>query len=74
MPIECTWLQNKPSPLERCPICGAEPFEPFMRGMIQRKPIGFRWRREFPFFEFYPRPYCALICWSCKAIVDYEQP
>ncbi len=67
MPIETRLLAGKPSPLAACPKCGAAPFEPFMRGQVQRSPRPW-WR---PFWG--PRrAYCALICWSCKNIVGYE--
>ncbi len=70
MPREATDLQNARVPIPRCPECGVRPFEPFMRGMVQRGLFGqlFAWlRREEDW-----RRYCALICWSCKKIVGYE--
>lgn len=51
-------------PIEKCPKCGAEPFDPFLRGQVQR--------RKFKWFLWDPWPYCALICWNCKEIVGYE--
>lgn len=62
MPIEYSLLQNKPSPLERCPNCG-HIFVPFLRGMVQSW-----WRKLFR------RPYCAVICYACKEIVGHEKP
>lgn len=66
MPIEYQMLKDRPSPRNRCPFCGAAPFVPFLRGMIQRP------RRRFWFGR--TRPYCALICSECKEIVSYEDP
>jgi hypothetical protein len=67
MPVECELLKDAPVPLEECPVCGENPFEPFLRGLVQRGTRG--WcgfgRR---------RPYCALICSMCKNIVGYEEP
>ena len=63
MPIECTLLRFAPVPLERCPKCGARPFEPFIRGYVQR----FRWWGLRP-------AYCCLICTECKEIVGHEAP
>lgn len=70
MPIECDQLEGAAVPLPRCPKCGAEPFEPFLRGMVQRtfapiQRLKAWWRGE-------PFRYCALICWKCKDIVGYE--
>ena len=69
MPIEFTQLKNAPSPLDSCPKCGVEPFEPFMRGQVQRAE-----RTLFSWPPFKWRPYCALICYGCKDIVGYEAP
>jgi hypothetical protein len=62
MPIEAATLADAPIPLRSCPKCGKEPFEPFMRGQVQRS--RYRWLRR--------RPYCALICSRCKLIIDWE--
>lgn len=65
MPIESAQLEGKPSKLTNCPKCDA-PFEPFLRGQVQRSArkwiIGPR------------QPYCALICRACKEIVGFEYP
>ena len=66
MPIECAVLLDKPSPIESCPHCGASPFDPFLRGQVQR------WRWSLLRLEI--RPYCTLICSTCKEIVGYEHP
>lgn len=66
MPVECDLLSSAPVPLARCPKCGATPFDPFMRGEVQR------FRRSWWFGR--KRDYCALICWQCKEIVGYESP
>jgi formate dehydrogenase maturation protein FdhE len=66
MPVECVLLEDRPVPIAKCPKCGAEPFAPFIRGTIQR--------RKFRYFFFEEWPYCALICSTCKEIVDYESP
>lgn len=63
MPAEYTLLKDAPVSLEACPKCGAKPFKPFMRGQVQST-----WRK------FWRRPYCCLICESCKEIVGYERP
>lgn len=63
MPIEYTLLKDKPAPLEACPKCNDQPFDPFMRGMVQ-----VWWRRTFGM------PYCCVICSRCKKIVGYEKP
>jgi len=65
--LESVVLRDAPVPLVRCPKCGAEPFDPFLRGEVQRNP------RKF--IVFGPkRPYCALICRKCKEWVGWEAP
>ncbi len=64
MPIEYTLLRDAPVPLTHCPACGDRPFDPFMRGMVQRS------KRKW--FIGPKRPYCALICSKCKEIVTHE--
>jgi hypothetical protein len=66
MPIESAVLLYQPSPIERCPRCGVAPFEPFLRGQVQRG----RWS----LLKLEIRPYCTLICSACKEIVGYEHP
>jgi hypothetical protein len=66
MPIECRLLEGQPVPIRRCPFCGAHPFVPFLRGMVQRP------KRKWLFGP--RRDYCALICSGCKEIVCYERP
>lgn len=66
MPIECALLEGQPVKFQVCPVC-AEPFIPFLRGMIQRSQH--RWFGLGP-----SRDYCALICSKCKEIVGYESP
>ncbi len=66
MPIEVTLLDGKRS-LDECPACGDRPFRPFLRGQVQRSS-----RTWFGFGK--RRPYVALICWSCKKLVAYEDP
>jgi len=63
MPVECVLLDGAPSSVDICPVCGADPFDHFLRGQVQS-----RWRRLFR------RPYCAVICWSCKEVVGWESP
>lgn len=63
MPIEYVLLKDAPAPLRECPKCGSAPFEPFMRGQVQSA-----WRKAFR------RPYCSVICASCKEIVGHETP
>lgn len=69
MPYEYLLLRNAPVPVERCFNCGADPFEPFLRGEVQRCP-----RSLFSWPPFKLRPYCSLICRSCKHIVGHEMP
>lgn len=63
MPWEYTALKDKPEPFDRCPRCYARPFRSFLRGTVHN-----RWRRLFR------RPYCCVICSTCKEIVSYERP
>lgn len=65
MPVEYGLLKYAPVPHTTCPACNV-PFEPFLRGMIQRsrRKWGFLWRQ----------PYCCVICAACKDIVGYEYP
>lgn len=69
MPIECTLLDPKPSPLAACPSCDAKPFAPFMRGQVQRLP-----RSLFSWPPLRRRDYCAVICSDCKDLVGWESP
>ena len=66
MPIESAVLRFKPEPLDACPSCGQRPFRSFMRGQVQR-------RRRF-LWVLWRRPYCAVMCEGCKAIVAWEEP
>lgn len=61
MPEEYLLLIDQPVALKRCPECGAEPFIPFLRGLVVSN-----WRR------FWRRPCWCLICTGCKQIVGYE--
>lgn len=72
MPREYTLLCGRPVPLENCPKCGARPFDPFLRGLVQKTGIGFLVELWRAWREKRPARYCALICWDCKEIVDYE--
>jgi len=65
MPVEAIISQSMPVPLARCPRCGAEPFDPFLRGQVVRTfLLPWKWRR---------RDIWALICRACKEIVAYEE-
>lgn len=67
MPVEVTMLRRAAVSLAQCPNCQARPFEPFLRGTVQRP------RRAWLIGK--PRAcYCALICSACKEIVGYEDP
>lgn len=66
MPIEYCQLEHAPCPLAFCPACGDKPFDPFLRGMVQRS------KRKWLVGP--KQPYCALICSKCKEIVGYENP
>lgn len=63
MPVEYLQLKDEPAYLCRCPKCGREPFEPFMRGQVQRRKRTWYGKR---------RPYCAVICTACMEVVGYE--
>ena len=65
MPTEFTLLAGARVPLGACPHCGAAPFVPFLRGIVQRNVHAWGGRRQ---------DYCALICSTCKDIVGYESP
>lgn len=67
MPSEYLLLKNKPVPFAFCPRCGDAPFEPFLRGQVQR--FKRKWLGFGP-----PQDYCALICYKCKNVVGYESP
>ena len=74
MPIEFALLSGQSLALAKCPKCGeplnatpGHPHEPFMRGQVQRT------RHALPCF-WKTRPYCAVICYRCKEIVDWEEP
>lgn len=72
MPPEVEKLRNMPVLLEVCPKCGTTPFEPFMRGQVQRSalwhPLSWLWAT----LHWNPWPYCAVICRVCKEIVGWE--
>lgn len=70
MPIEVLTRGHEPAPLARCPKCGAEPFEPFMRFMVARDMYSL-WRAVLALFGR-TRPAFAVICRECKEIVGYE--
>jgi len=65
MPIEVRLLEGQPVKMRWCPVCGARPFVPFMRGEVQRARRSWLLRRQ---------DYCALICSGCHAIAGYESP
>jgi hypothetical protein len=65
MPIECKLFEGMPPAIDQCPYCGQEAPE-FMRGQVQRSKR-FLW-------VLWRRPYCAVICHSCKQIVGWESP
>lgn len=69
MAYEYLLLRDAPVPVDRCSKCGAEPFEPFLRGEVQRSP-----RTLFSWPPFKLCPYCSLICRACKHIVGHEMP
>jgi hypothetical protein len=68
-PIPCEEPQR---PLEYCPKCGAKPFSPFLRGQVQKSGWSLLVERWRAWRKKRPLRYCALICWTCKEIVDYE--
>lgn len=75
MPPEVEKLRKMPVLLEVCPKCGTTPFEPFMRGQVQRSALwhplswlSWLWSA----FELDPWPRYALICRVCKEVVGWE--
>jgi len=66
MPEEYLMLKDLPVPIDACPLCEDEPFDPMMRGMVQRG------KRKWLVGK--PRPYCLLICAHCHGMVGYEDP
>lgn len=64
MPIEVVTRAGEPAIFEKCPNCGAEPFEPFLRFQVAR--------RVYKYFVFGKWPFFAVICRDCKDIVGYE--
>lgn len=72
MGLEAVELAKKPAPLDACPGCGVRPFDPFLRGMVGRSPWPW-WAWLLP-LKRWRRPTFAVICWSCKEIVGYEDP
>jgi hypothetical protein len=71
MPIEAAKLKDAPVSMITCPNCGASPFCPAYRGVVQRS--RYSWKTLWlPIGK--PRPYCTLICSSCDEIVGYESP
>lgn len=72
MPIEASLLNGTKPPLERCPKCGAEPFDPFLRGMVHLSGLRAIKERLRCWWHGKEYAYCALICWKCKEIVGYE--
>ena len=65
MPVEYTLLKNAPSIATTCQKCGSVS-PAFMRGQVQRSKR-FLW-------VLWRRPYCAVICGTCKEIVGWEKP
>lgn len=72
MPLEAITLALKPAPLLECPSCGARPFEPFMRGQVQRTGWSLLVERFRAWRQKREVEYCAVICHACKEIVGYE--
>lgn len=72
MPMECFILKDKPTTIVRCPACNVYPFEPFMRGQVQKGWL--EWVVELIRSRLSDRPpcYCAVICSDCKEIVGWE--
>jgi hypothetical protein len=63
-------LRDEPPPLVRCPKCGVEPFEPFLRGLVYSE-----WRAFLGLFSWLwgkRYPVSCVICRACKDIVGYE--
>jgi hypothetical protein len=75
VPAEVRALHGAPVPIERCPRCEAEPFDPWLRGQVQRERYPW-WARLLPrrWRARYARPYCSLICAECKQLVGHESP
>ncbi len=73
MPREYIQLYHAPSPMETCPHCH-EPFNPAMRGCVQRSPWDAPWVWLMSWWHGTPFPYCSLICERCMDVVGYEAP
>jgi hypothetical protein len=65
--IEARLLKDKRPVFRQCPLCAAEPFEPSLRGLIQR-PKRSWWGLGKP------RAYCAVICSNCHKVIGWEEP
>lgn len=58
-------LKGAPKKVSKCPKCGAEPFDYFLRGQIGRTFL-------FIFPWIFGGGTSAVICYECKNIVGYE--
>lgn len=66
--IETELLCHEPVPLVLCPVCGARPLEPWLRGRVQKTGVRRLWALVTG------GDYCALICSRCREVVGEERP
>ena len=66
MPVEFSLLKDQPQPFDKCPKCGAEPFDQLMRGLM--------FANWWKLWKFFGMDYCTVVCADCQQIVGYEQP
>lgn len=66
MPNELIEFMSLPESFDKCPKCGVDPFTGYMRGLVKRRKRDWLGRKR--------RKVWAVICWSCKEIVGWEDP
>jgi len=56
-----------------CPKCGAEPFRPFLYGLVARGGFKQLWLDMVALLRLGPkRGHNTIICWDCKEIVGHD--
>jgi hypothetical protein len=74
MPVEARILEDRPVALPWCPLCRVSPLRPFVRGQVQRTWWDAPVEALTAWWTGGPWRYCAVICSSCKSVVDWEAP
>lgn len=89
MPDRLSELKDANIPNTFCPNCGDYPINPFMRGQVERRPwklvLNHHYRdiRVLRYFTLrfnwwipaiVKRPSLAVICYTCKEIIAWEDP